>query len=122
MVTHNDETFDLCIWDLSIASEVSAELSNIENDNEDGHLNHLNSEQPLTKTFDYPSNATTINLSGHKDEVNCVQFLLPLIVSGSADKTVRLWKINPTCLNQNSNNAEESGVCLRILGGTSMKV
>ena len=120
MVTHNDETFDLFIWDLSIATELSAELINIQNGDTNGQNSDKNKLVPLIKTFDYPSNAHTITLSGHKDEVHCVRFLLPLLISGSADKTIRIWKLDQLSFHENNdNNTDEIGICLRVLGGNS---
>ena len=120
MVTHNDETFDLFIWDLSIATELSAELINIQNGDTNGQNNDKNKLVPLIKTFDYPSNARTITLSGHKDEVHCVRFLLPLLISGSADKTIRIWKLDQLSFHENNdNNTDGIGICLRVLGGNS---
>ena len=121
MVTHNDETFDLFIWDLSIATELSAELINIQNGDTNGQNYDKNKLVPLIKTFDYPSNAHTITLSGHKDEVHCVRFLLPLLISGSADKTIRIWKLDQLSFHENNdNNTDEIGICLRVLAGNSL--
>ena len=118
MVTHNDETFDLFIWDLSIATELSAELTNIQNGDANGQNNEKNKLLPLIKTFDYPSNAHTITLRGHKDEVHCVRFLLPLLISGSADKTIRIWKLDQLSFyGNNDDNTDETGICLRVLAG-----
>ena len=120
MVTHNDETFDLFIWDLSIATELSAELTNIQNGDTNGQNGDKNKLLPLIKTFDYPSNAQTITLSGHKDEVHCVRFLLPLLISGSADKTIRIWKLGQLSFYENNDgNTEEVGICLRVLEGNT---
>ena len=120
MVTHNDETFDLFIWDLSIATELSAELTNIQNGDPNGHNSDKNQLLPLIKTFDYPSDCRTIQLSGHKDEVHCVRFLLPLLISGSADKTIRIWKLPELPFYDNGvDNTKQSGICLRILTGKS---
>lgn len=121
MVTHNDETFDLFIWDLSIATELSAELTNIQNgDTKNGQNSDKNTLVPLIKTFDYPSNAHTITLSGHKDEVHCVRFLLPLLISGSADKTIRIWKLDQLSFYENNDgNTNEVGICLRVLEGNT---
>ena len=118
MVTHNDETFDLFIWDLSIATELSAELTNIQNGDANGQNNEKNKLLPLIKTFDYPSNAHTITLRGHKDEVHCVRFLLPLLISGSADKTIRIWKLDKLSFYENNDgNGDEIVTCLRVLAG-----
>ena len=122
MVTHNDETFDLYLWDLSIATEISAELTNIQNCDSEEYSNATCDELPLIKTFDYPSDARTIKLSGHKDEVHCVRFLLPLVVSGSADNTIRIWKIDQTYLNQYNESGEELAVCVRILTGNLTQI
>ena len=117
MITHNDETFDLSIWDLSIATEISAELTNIQNCEGDENSNSTYEEMPLIRTFDYPPDARTIQLCGHEDEVHCARFLLPLVVSGSADKTIRIWKIKQTYLNECNENDGEHAICLRILTG-----
>ena len=123
MVTHNDETFDLFIWDLSIATELSAELTNIQNGDTNGQNSDKNKLVPLIKTFDYPSNANTIRLSGHKDEVHCVRFLLPLLISGSADKTIRIWKLHQLSFYENNyGSAEEVGICLRVLKGNTSQM
>ena len=116
MVTHNDEIYEMCIWDLSIATDISAELTNIQNEEVEKNSNQ---RIPLIKTFDYPSNAKTIKLKGHQDEVNCVRFLLPLVISGSADKTIRIWKIDKESFQQCYDESdEELGICLRVLTGT----
>ena len=47
---------------------------------------------------------------GHTDEINCVKFYIPLVVSGSSDKSVRLWSL------------ADGGVCLRVLHGHEGKV
>ena len=122
MVTHNDETFDLYLWDLSIATEISAELTNIQNCDSEEYSNATCDGVPLIKTFAYPSDARTIKLSGHKDEVHCVRFLLPLVVSGSADKTIRIWKIDQTYLHECNESGEELAVCLRVLNGNLMQI
>ena len=123
MVTHNDETFDLFIWDLSIATELSAELTNIQNGDTNGQNGDKNKLLPLIKTFDYPSNAHTITLSGHKDEVHCVRFLLPLLISGSADKTIRIWKLDQLSFHENNDgNTDEIGICLRVLEGNASEL
>ena len=121
MVTHNDETFELLLWDLSIATEISAELTNIQNNDLEINLSKEVDESALIKTFDYPSDKNTISLKGHSDEVHCVKFLLPLLVSGSADKTVRIWKINDGSNDQNDVNDHVKVVCLRILSGMALE-
>ena len=121
MVTHNDETFELLLWDLSIATEVSAELTNIQNNDLELNPSKGVDESALIKTFDYPSDSHNVSLKGHEDEVHCVKFLLPLIVSGSADKTVRIWKINQGCQNQFNIDEENKAVCLRVLSGNILK-
>ena len=121
MVTHNDETFELLVWDLSIATEISAELTNIQNNDLEINLSKEVDESALIKTFDYPSDINTISLKGHNDEVHCVKFLLPLLVSGSADKTVRIWKINDGSNEENDINDDKQVVCLRILSGIALE-
>ena len=121
MVTHNDETFEMLLWDLSVATEISAELTNIQNNDLEINLNKEVDESALIKTFDYPSDIHTISLRGHEDEVHCVKFLLPLLVSGSADKTVRIWKINDGSNDQNDVNGDVKVVCLRILSGMALE-
>jgi WD40 repeat protein len=72
--THDEDTFDLEIWDLSM------------------------------KIND--PNFKTVKLTGHTDEVHCVKFVPSenLLLSGGADKSVRLWNLI-------------DGMCLRILTG-----
>jgi WD40 repeat protein len=52
-----------------------------------------------------------ITLSGHTSDINCIGFCstLNLVVSGSTDRTIRVWK-----LIQDSNNTIESGHCMFI--------
>jgi len=78
IATHDENTFQLEIWDLH------------------NKTNHR---------WDDPQ-FPTLCLSGHTDEVHCVKFATfeQSLLSGSADKTVRLWNL----LN---------GDCLRILSG-----
>lgn len=121
MVTHNDETFELLLWDLSIATEVSAELTNLQNNDLENNPSKGVDESALIKTFDYPSDSHNVSLKGHEDEVHCVKFLLPLIVSGSADKTVRIWKINQGYQNQFNIDEDNQAVCLRTLSGNILK-
>ena len=121
MVTHNDETFELLLWDLSIATEISAELTNIQNNDLEINSSKEVDEIAMIKTFDYPCNTSTISLRGHEDEVHCVKFLLPLLVSGSADKTIRIWKINQESQHQDDMNDDKSTVCLRILSGNKFE-
>ena len=128
MVTHNDETFELFLWDLSIATEVSAEASNIQNSGIEFNSSTECDETTLITTFDYPSDVNTLVLKGHQDEVHCVRFLLPLVVSGSADKTIRIWKIGQGYRNENTTNTQcneinDGGVvCLRILSGNKLNL
>ena len=121
MVTHNDETFELLLWDLSIATEISAELTNIQNNDLEINLSKEVDESALIKTFDYPSDINTISLRGHDDEVHCVKFFLPLLISGSADKTIRIWKIHDGSNDQCDVYDEKKVVCLKILSGIASK-
>ena len=128
MVTHNDETFELFLWDLSIATEVSAEVSNIQNSDVEFNSSTECDETTLIKTFNYPSDVNTLVLRGHEDEVHCVRFLLPLVVSGSADKTIRIWKIQQGLRNENGTQTvcneinDGTVVCLRILSGKKFQL
>ena len=57
----------------------------------------------------FPHLEPRIVLVGHEGDVNCVTFSVPFVITGSDDKTVRLWDV-------------ESGDCIRVLTGTRDKV
>lgn len=79
--THDENTFGVDIWDLNKSAS---------NDHTD------------TKPF--------VRLLGHENDVHCVKLLLPLVISGSADATVRIWSV------------DDGGSCLRVLRGHEGKV
>ena len=83
--TQNEETFVLDIWDV---------------------LNTLQNPVFDVKSMKFKC-VPMLSLVGHTDEVHCVEFISTerLILSGGADKSVRLWNMI-------------NGNCLRILTGT----
>ena len=121
LVTHNDETFDLSIWDLSVATNQREPIEQLTFCQYDGGQSEAKVVvEGNLQSFNYPLNAKTITLSGHEDEVHCVRVLLPLVVSGSADKTVRLWSIEKRNLSCRAGAKQDIGICLRILKGKAL--
>ena len=121
LVTHNDETFDLSIWDLSVATNQREPIEQLTFCQYDGGQSEAKVVvEGNLQSFNYPLNAKTITLSGHEDEVHCVRVLLPLVVSGSADKTVRLWSIEKRNFNSPAEKQHDIGACLRILKGKAL--
>ena len=59
---------------------------------------------------DHTDTKPFVRLLGHEDDVHCVKLLLPLVISGSADATVRIWSV------------EDGGSCLRVLRGHEGKI
>ena len=59
---------------------------------------------------DHTDTKPFVRLLGHEDDVHCVKFILPLVISGSADATVRIWSV------------EDGGSCLRVLRGHEGKI
>ena len=88
MSTQNEENFILNIWDLK-AMKTTYDMNQYYNSMVE--FEHV----PM------------FSLIGHTDEVHCVEFISTerSILSGGADKTVRLWSMI-------------DGTCLRILTGS----
>ena len=59
---------------------------------------------------DHTDTKPFVRLLGHEGDVHCVKLLLPLVISGSADATVRIWSV------------EDGGSCLRVLRGHEGKI
>ena len=59
---------------------------------------------------DHTDTKPFVRLLGHENDVHCVKLLLPLVISGSADATVRIWSV------------EDGGSCLRVLRGHEGKI
>ena len=57
-----------------------------------------------------------MTLSGHTDAVRCLQFDDKVIVSGSLDKSVRVWNVKTGKL-LNTITARSLVLCLRFLNG-----
>ena len=113
----------MSIWDLSVATnqrEPIEQLTFCQYDGGQGEAKVVKVEGNL-QSFNYPLNAKTITLSGHEDEVHCVRFLLPLVVSGSADKTIRLWSIAKSNISGPCETQQDIGICLRILKGKAIQ-
>ena len=94
--TQNEDNFILDIWDLS----------------------------SMKTTFDISSmkfkHVPIMNLVGHTDEVHCVEFISTerLILSGGADKTVRVWNmIDGNCLQILTGIHSQRAIVSKIKGG-----
>eukprot|EP00095_Tigriopus_kingsejongensis_P003846 maker-scaffold20_size707684-snap-gene-3.11 protein:Tk03846 transcript:maker-scaffold20_size707684-snap-gene-3.11-mRNA-1 annotation:"f box:wd repeat containing protein 1a" len=66
---------------------------------------------PISGSDQYTHELLTpsLTLEGHEDEVNCVKFAHPWVISGSSDTTVRVWSL-------------ETAVCVAVLRGHVGKI